>query len=91
MTFEEYITPELLVLIPVLYMIGMALKRYERFSDKHIPIILGAIGIVIALIYECSILGFSSEALYVSIIQGILCAGCAVYGNQLYKQTTKTE
>ena len=90
-SIEEYITPELLVLIPVLYLIGMSLKRYQGVSDRYIPLVLGVFGIVIAMIYECSVLGFSGEAVYTSIIQGVLCAGAAVYGNQLLKQASKGE
>lgn len=89
MNLQEYIAPELFVLIPVLYLIGMALKRFEGFSDKFIPIVLGVIGIIIAMAYEFSILGFSWAAVYASMIQGVLCAGCAVYGNQIVKQASK--
>lgn len=91
MTFEEYITPELMVLIPVLYLIGASLKRYQSFADKHIPIVLGAIGIIIAMIYEFSVMGISLDAVYASIIQGILCAGASVYVNQTVKQIKKDE
>ena len=87
MDLQEYITPELFILIPVLYLIGMALKRFEGFSDRHIPIVLGVIGIIIAMAYEFSILGFSWGAIYAALIQGVLCAGSAVYGNQIVKQT----
>lgn len=90
-SFEDYITPELMVLIPVLYLIGASLKRYQRFADKHIPIVLGIIGIAIAMIYEFSIIGVSWDALYASIIQGILCAGASVYVNQTVKQIQKDE
>lgn len=89
MTFEEYITPDLLVLIPVLYVIGSALKRFERFKDKHIPIMLGGVGIAIALLYECSVLGCTWDAFYAAVVQGVLCAGASVYVNQAYKQMKK--
>lgn len=88
---ESYITPELLVLIPVLYLIGASLKRYQRFADKHIPLVLGVIGIVIAMVYEFSVLGVSWDAVYASIIQGVLCAGASVYVNQTYRQAIKDE
>ena len=91
MTFEEYISPELLVMIPALYVIGSSLKRFDNFKDKHIPLVLGVVSIMIAFVYECSILGLSFEALYTAIIQGLLCAGATVYGNQLVKQMTKDE
>lgn len=91
MTFEEYISPELAVLIPVLYLIGASLKRYQNFADKHIPIVLGIVGIAIAMIYEFSVIGVSWDALYASVIQGILCAGASVYVNQTVKQIQKDE
>ena len=91
MDIESYITPELLVLVPVLYLIGASLKRYQNFADKNIPIVLGSIGIIIAMIYEFSILGVCWDALYASIIQGILCAGASVYVNQTYRQAIKDE
>ena len=34
---KEMIKPELLVLIPVLYIFGTALKK-SQISDKHIPL-----------------------------------------------------
>lgn len=91
MDIQEYIAPELFILIPVLYIIGMMLKKFEGFSDRYIPIVLGIIGIIISMTYEFSILGFSWAAVYSSLIQGVLCAGCAVYGNQIVKQTGKSK
>lgn len=89
MTFEEYIQPEMLVLIPVLFIIGMALKKLPKVCDNYIPLILGASGVVLALMYQFSMMGFSLEAVFAGLIQGILCAGAAVYGHQAYKQLIK--
>ena len=36
----EYLKPELLVLIPVLYFVGMGFKKSENVPDKHIPALL---------------------------------------------------
>ena len=95
MEFQEFIKPELLILIPVLYLIGVAIKK-SRIDDRHIPWILGVIGILLAVLYL-----FASEpiegtqgvatAVFTAITQGILCAGASVYVNQLYKQATKEE
>lgn len=90
MTFEEYILPELVVLVPVLYIVGMALKR-SSVSDTRIPIILGAFGMFLACLYEFSTMGISMDSLFIGIVQGLLCAGCAVYGNQIVKQSNKDE
>lgn len=79
----EYIQPELLILIPVLYLIGYALKRTTVISDKFIPLILGAAGIALTACYELTTGQFN---LFAAITQGILCAGASTYANQIYKQ-----
>ena len=44
----DYIKPELLILIPVLYLIGMGLKKSQSVADRKIPLILGACGVLLA-------------------------------------------
>ncbi len=89
----EYITPELLILIPVLCMIGIAFKKASWMDDKHIPVALGVVGIVLAAIYVCSTSSFTSfqevlHGLFTAVVQGVLCAAGAVYANQIKKQET---
>ena len=48
---QQFIKPELLVLVVVLYFIGLALKSAAFVPDKHIPLVLGIIGILLALLY----------------------------------------
>ena len=91
---KEFIRPELLVLIPVLYFIGMGLKSAKAFTDKHIPIALGAVGVALAALWvvATSIITGPQEcamAVFTAIVQGVLVAGCAVYVNQLVKQAKK--
>lgn len=90
MNFEEYIEPSLLVLVPVLYLIGMALKR-SSVKDNLIPLIIGACGVLLACMYLMSSQGVCTESLFAGIVQGVLCAGASVYVNQAYKQITKNE
>lgn len=80
-----------MVLIPFLYLIGMGLKNFPSISNKWIPVILGIVGIVMAMMYELTVREFCLEAVYTAILQGIFCAGCAVYANQLLKQVKKDE
>lgn len=47
----NYVKPELLVVTVVLYFIGMGMKKSEVIKDKHIPMILGILGIVICDLY----------------------------------------
>lgn len=89
------IKPELLILIPVLYLVGVALKR-SAIKDKLIPLILGLSGVLLSVLYILatgSFEGFQSVllGLFTALTQGILCAGASVYANQLYKQGKKEE
>ena len=95
MSFTEYIKPELLFLVPVLYLVGMAIKRSE-IRDKLIPWILGGAAIVLSAIWilancECGSTADIFTAIFTAITQGILIAGASVYANQLVKQTGKDE
>ena len=93
---REYIKPELLVLVVVLYFVGMGIKKTELIKDKYIPIILGVLGVIISAIYivaTSSINGYQEilTLIFTSIVQGILVAGASVYVNQLIKQSKKEE
>jgi hypothetical protein len=89
MEMMELIRPEMLTLIPVLYLIGVALKKAEVFENKYIPLGLGLLGVLLGAAW---LLVFRDEeynvlqSLLMGAVQGILCAGCSVYANQLYKQ-----
>lgn len=93
MNFEDFIKPELLVLIPVLYLVGVAIKK-SNLNDRWIPIVLGAAGVVLAGLYILATTDMSDGkdavmAVFVALTQGILTAGASVYANQIYKQITK--
>lgn len=93
---QNYVKPELLVVAVVLYFIGMGIKNTEKINDKYIPVILGAIGIIISAIYVIATSTFNGYqstlmAIFTSIVQGILVAGLSVYANQVVKQAQKTE
>lgn len=95
MDFQQYIKPELLILIPVLYLIGMGIKQ-TAISNKHIPWILGVCGIALSSIYLLAsepIIGSQAvaTALFTAITQGVLCAGASVYVNQIIKQTKEED
>lgn len=92
----NYVKPELIVVAIVLYFIGMWLKKTEKISDKFIPLILGAIGIVLSAIYVIATSDLSGSqniamAIFTAIVQGILVSGLSTYVNQTIKQLNKTE
>ena len=93
---KNFIRPELLVLVPVLYFIGMGLKRSETVKDKHIPMLLGACGVLLSAVWVGATTVFDGYqnalmAVFAAVTQGILCAGASVYVNQLIKQGGKED
>lgn len=95
MDYQEYVKTELLILIPVLYFIGIGLKK-SKLPDKWIPFVLGGVGILLSAIWVlstscCNGIGEIAAAVFTSVTQGILLAGASVYANQLYLQSQKTE
>ena len=95
MELKEFIKPELLILIPVLYVVGIGLKK-SKLSDTLIPLVLGGIAIVLSAAWviatsDISTLQDIAQALFIAVTQGILSAGASVYVNQLYIQSKKKE
>ena len=91
---KEFIRPELLVLIPVLYFIGMGLKKAQTFADKYIPLALGGFGVALAALWVVATSTIASPqdgalAVFTAIVQGVLVAGAGVYINQLIRQAQK--
>lgn len=92
---KEFIKPELLILVPVLYLIGTALKA-SAAPDKFIPWILGAVGVALSFVWLLAT-SFPVNAegvfllIFTGIVQGVLVAGGSVYVNQLIKQAAKEE
>ena len=94
MDFQEYIKSELLVLVPVLYIIGLGLKK-SKLKDKWIPLALGIISIALSAIWVVATSQITNAqevaaTLFTSVTQGILAAGASVYANQIYVQASKT-
>ena len=92
---KEFIKPELLILVPVLYLFGSALKKSE-LKDKYIPWMLGTVAVLLSLVlvFATSTLSDWQSVLlaaFSGVTQGVLCAGASVYVNQLVKQAGKEE
>jgi len=92
---KDFIKPELVILIPVIYILGTALKKAPLINDNFIPLILGIVSIIL-----CGIWSFSTTSCYsfqsiltgifTAVTQGILTAGASVYINQLLKQSANS-
>ena len=95
MNYQDYIKSELLVLIPVLYFIGMGLKK-SNLSDKWIPLVLGIVSVFMSAVWVFASSDVSGvqqivSAFFTAVTQGILAAGASVYTNQIYVQSKKNE
>lgn len=93
-TVKEFIKPELLVLIPVLYIIGIGFKKTYLLKDKFIPVALGFVSILLTGLYIFATTDMTgvkeiTMAIFTAITQGVLIAGTSVYANQIYKQLQK--
>lgn len=93
MEFEKYIRTELLILIPVMYIIGVGLKR-SKVSDKYIPMILGIVSVILSALWVFATENLESgrvilAAFFTAVTQGVLAAGTSVYASQLYIQSKK--
>lgn len=92
---KEFIKPEVLILIPVLYLLGVGLKK-SQIADKRIPWLLGCTSVLLCFMYIVATTVFSGwqevvMVIFSSVTQGILCAGASVYVNQVIKQSKKDE
>lgn len=82
-----FIDPSVLIIIPVLIIIGTILKANKNLNDWTIPIILTVVSVILAVGLICLTSGFTPANILNAIIQGVLCAGMAVYVHQLKIQT----
>jgi len=95
MNYQEFIKPELLVLVPVLYFIGVAIKK-STIKDAFIPFILGVTSVLLSGIYLLATTEINgtqdvATALFTAITQGVLIAATSVYTNQIIKQAGKAK
>ena len=95
MDFYQFIKPELLSLLPVLYLLGMALKS-SAFADWKIPFALGGAGVLLAVVWmlaggQPQSLGDILKLIACGVVQGLLCAGATVYAHNLIKQYSEKE
>jgi hypothetical protein len=92
----RYVKPELIVVALVLYLLGQGIKQSQTIKDKYIPLINGAVGIILCGIYifaisETDTIQKIAMAVFSAMTQGILVAGLSTYINQLIKQWGKSE
>lgn len=87
MSFDltEYIRTELFVLVPVLYALGLLLKK-SPLADWLIPFVLCGTGVVLSFAFFAGSGEPMGKTLFASVTQGVLCASCSVFAHNLFKQ-----
>ncbi|AGK53281.1 hypothetical protein B1NLA3E_07595 [Bacillus sp. 1NLA3E] len=83
MDLLQFLNENYFMLIPVLWVLGFALKQTPHVPNWSIIWILT----VVSLVFGCVSFGFTYEA----IMNSIVAAGVAVYGHQLFKQTKNSK
>ena len=80
MDITAYIQPELLILVPVLYLVGEGIKR-SNTPDEVIPLVNGILGMMLATLYCLATRdgGDVAMVLFTGIVQGVFCAAAATY------------
>lgn len=91
---KEYISPEVIWLVPCLYALGSIVKKSKRIDDTLIPTILCVVGIFLS-----ALVSFASREpqgwiqwvilAAVSLGQGYVIAAAAICLNQLLKQHSR--
>ena len=80
------------IIIAVLYFIGIGLRKLKGFPNNYIPLCITLTGIGLAALSSIARLSYYANLaalVFVSIAQGILCAGMSVYVNEFIKHTLK--
>jgi uncharacterized membrane protein YidH (DUF202 family) len=96
MDYTTYIKPELLALIPALNFLAQVMKSSFKLDPHKIPLAIGIAGVVLSSIWVLAVSDIAHYqdalmAVFIAIVQGLLCAGAAVYVYQIYKQSIKGE
>jgi hypothetical protein len=84
-----YRCPELMILVPVLYVLGVILKK-SPLQDWLIPYVLCGVGCALSFAYLAGQGASAPEdwmtLLFSAVTQGVLCTACSVYVKNLIKQ-----
>ncbi|MCC3358778.1 phage holin family protein [Bacillus sp. REN16] len=83
MDLLQFLNENYYMLVPVLWVIGYFLKATPTIPNWSIAWILLGVSLVGGAFFY----GFTAEALY----NGVIAAGVAVFGHQLYKQTAEAK
>lgn len=87
--YQEYVKPELLVVTPALYILAKMMDN-SHLDNRKIPWYLLLVSILLSCLYIFSTSDISSppkvmNAIFTTVIQGVLLSGATIYGGILGK------
>lgn len=88
MDIMNFVKPELLVLVPVLWILGNVIKT-SNIKTQWLPLILLGVSVVLSLGYVLAFEGVSSTGVWTAIVQGILVAGLESLGYGIKREIDK--
>lgn len=88
---NKYVRSELLVLIPVLYIIAKVMDQ-SKIQNKYIPVILMVISVICSGVYTFSTVEIPNYrgilfAIFTSFVQGIILSGGAIFSGILMQSS----
>lgn len=84
MDLTNYVT--VLPIVVICYLAGMGCKAWSKIPDKHIPVIVGTVGGIIAIPAMYIMPEFPAKDVITSISIGIWSGLASTGVNQVYKQ-----
>lgn len=88
-TIIQFVRPELLILVVFIWSLGLFFKKAPWFTDEwKIPFILLGVSVLFAILYIAIVIGegVTGPVIISAIIQGVIIACIAVFGNEAIKQ-----
>lgn len=76
-------------IIVICYLVGVFCKTFDKIPDKWIPVIVGAVGGIIAIPASYIMPDFPAADLITAISVGIMSGLTSTGVNQIYKQISK--
>lgn len=84
MDLTNYVT--VLPIVIICYLVGLGCKSNDRIADKHIPVIVGIVGGIIAIPAMYIMPDFPASDIITAISVGIMSGLASTGVNQIYKQ-----
>ena len=84
MDLSNYVT--VLPIVVICYLAGIGCKAWSKIPDKHIPVIVGVIGGIIAIPAMYIMPDFPATDIITAISIGIMSGLASTGVNQIYKQ-----